>query len=440
MAQPKTDALLARAQRVLAGGPGTLSKHPSRFPAGLAPLFLAQGDGATVWDVDGREYLDCIGALGPVLLGHAHPGVMAAVRHQVGRMASSSMSTALEVEVAERLVDVIPGAEQVRFASNGADVTNAAVKLARYVTGHQHVIYVGYHGGFSDYLITTDKAGGILPQIQPYNHQVAWRKAAELYDVLIASEARDGRNDLAAIMIEVPPEPYGLPREETQKTITNYAKAAHDRGALFILDEVVSWGRYGIGGAQAYYDIQADLVCLSKALGNGFPISAITGPRDLMRAFDGGQVFLSTTFGANPVSLAACKAVLAALPGEYPALVEHGGRFGYILDALVRECQVPCALRGMHGRFVLDWQGCEAATVAELKTLWMQEMLRRGILVGVVFLPMTAWNSSIVERLLDAASETFEIIAEVVQGKKALSDALHCPVVGEVFERYQRQP
>ena len=437
MASSHAEALLARAQRVLAGGPGTLSKHPSRFPAGLAPLFLAQGDGATVWDVDGREYLDCIGALGPVLLGHAHPGVMAAVRHQVGRMASSSMSTALEVEVAERLVDVIPGAEQVRFASNGADVTNAAVKLARYVTGHQHVIYVGYHGGFSDYLITTDKAGGILPQIQPYNHQVAWRDISAVSHVINLASKRD---DLAAIIFEVPPELCGMPREETGATIQAYIDTAHEFGAIAILDEVVTWGRYGNGGAQAYYNVRADLVCLSKALGNGFPISAITGPRDLMRAFDGGQVFLSTTFGASPVSLAACKAVLAALPGEYPALVEHGGRFGYILDALVRECQVPCALRGMHGRFVLDWQGCEAATVAELKTLWMQEMLRRGILVGVVFLPMTAWNSSIVERLLDAASETFEIIAEVVQGKKALSDALHCPVVGEVFERYQRQP
>ena len=438
---PESTALWTRAQRVLAGGPSTLSKHPARFPHGIAPLFLADGDRAMVWDVDGGAYLDCIGALGPVILGHSHPQVMAAVRAQVGRLASSSLSTRLEVDVAEQLVDSIPGAECVRFASNGYDVTNAAIKVARYVTGKQHVIFCGYHGQSDSYLSTTEKAGGILPQIQSYNHQVPWGDFVAMGHTLIkASSPRHGTDDVAAVMLEVPPEPYGRPSADTATTLATYQALAHEHGALFILDEIVTWGRYGLGGAQQYYGVRADMVCLSKALGNGVPISAITGPRELMRVFEKGQVFLSTTFGASPLGLAACKAVLTVLPHEYRGLVEHGGAFVQRLSEYGSKSAMPATLRGMHGRMVVDWSDCEAASAAQLKTLWMQEMLSRGVLVSVVFLPMTCWRQETVDRLMQAVEETCMVIADVVRGKVAIGEALRCAVVGEVFERYGTSP
>lgn len=426
--------LLARAQHVLAGGPATLSKHWQRFPQGIAPSFLAQGDGVTVWDVEGRAYLDCIGALGAILLGHCHPAVMTAVRQQVGLLVSSSLSTYLEVDVAERLIDVIPGAEQVRFASNGKDVTEAAVKLARCVTGKQHVIYIGYHGGFSDYLITTDKCGGILPQIQPYNHQITWRDEDTLGDLLDTCH-----KDLAAIIVEVPPEPSSMHAFHTTDMLQKYKDYAHAFDALFILDEIVTWGRYGMGGAQSYYGIQADLVCLSKALGNGLPIAALAGPHDVMQAFDGGNVFLSTTFGGNPLSLAACKAVLQTLPSEYDTLETHGGDFLTRLVDAFSLWHMPATIRGMHGRIVIDWQACNGVSVAQLKTLWMQEMLRRGVLVSVAFLPMTCWRHETVETLLRAVEATCAVIADVLSGKKEIHEALECSVIEESFQR-ERTP
>jgi glutamate-1-semialdehyde 2,1-aminomutase len=184
-----------------------------------------------------------------------------------------------------------------------------------------------------------------------------------------------------------------------------------------------------MGGAQALYGIQADLTCFSKGMGNGYPISAITGPRDLMRAFEGGQCFLSTTFGANPLSLAACKAVLEALPHEHAALVEHGTTLCDSLVTVMKNTAMPVTVRGNFGRIALDWHGTDGATAAELKTLWMQEMISRGILVSVVFLPMTVYSSSIVGQITDAVAETCAVIAEVVTGKKAIGGVLRCPVI-----------
>lgn len=423
-----------RAARALAGGPATLSKSPSRFPLGIAPQFLTHGEGATVWDDAGKSYVDCIGGLGPVLLGHHNPHVTQAVIQQIGRLTCSSLSTHLEVEVAERLIEIIPGAECVRWASNGKDVTEAAIKLARYVTGRQHVIYVGYHGGFSDYLVTTDKAGGILPHIQPHNHQVPWRDSAALYAALSASQKRSGGSDLAGIIFEVPPEPYGL-GEETWSAIQSYKDAARFNDAFFIADEVVTWGRYGLRGAQGMYGFQADLTCLSKALGNGFPVAALTGSRYLMQAFDGGKVFLSTTFGASPIGLSAAKAVLEVLPHEHPVLVEHGTALLENLVMLVENNALPAAIRGNFGRMVIDWQDCEVASAAQLKTLWMQEMISRGVLVSVCFLPMTCWTRQTVEMIIEAVAATCEVMAGVVRGEKEIGETLRCEVSQEVFKR-----
>lgn len=440
MPHAQSATLFERAQRVLAGGPGTLSKHWSRFPHGIAPRFLIQGDGAWVWDEDGVCYVDCIGGLGPVLLGHCHPTVTSAIRKQAGMLVNSSLSTRLEVEVAEQLADLIPGAECVRFASNGHDVTNAAIKIARYFTGKQHVIFCGYHGQFDSYLSTTDQSGGILPQISLYNHQVPWRDMSALRNALMTSYKSNGHSDLAAIMLEVPPELHGCTVEETRQVLKDYQKTARQHDALFILDEVVTWGRYGSSGAQDYYGIQADLVCLSKALGNGYPISAILGPRRLMRCFDYGKVFLSTTFGASPLGLSACQAVLDALPHEYAALMAYGEQCRQQLYETFIAYDMPATIRGMHGRFVVDWHDRESLTATQFKTLWMQEMIRGGVLVSVVFLPMTCWDHTIVNTIINTAQHACAVIADVIHGKRAIEDALLCRVIKEGFERYKGTP
>ena len=433
-----TMPLWQRAARVLAGGPATLSKHPSRFPQGLAPIFLDRGEGAYCWDVEGRRYIDTIAALGPILLGHGHPGVMEAVQRQGAQLTSASLPTWLEVEVAERLCSLIPGAEQVRFASNGADVTNAAVKIARYVTNKSHVIFCGYHGGHDAYLSTTDKDGGILSLIGNYHHQVRWRDLAQL-DTLLA----DCGADFACLMLEVPPEAWGMPSDETATILRQYQQRTHDEDALFILDEVVTGFRYGLAGAQGYYDVQADLACFSKGIANGHKLAAITGPRELMQAFDGGKVFLSTTFGGEATALAACKATLDVLQ-QTPAL-EHlhwyGSGVGNNLAGLLDKYGIPARLRGNYARMVLDWQDVPGIVTAdELRTLWLQELLRHGVLASVPIFSMCCWNEVIVQELCRAFEAACIVLAQVVHEQRPIGDVLECPAITDVFsQRYSTQ-
>ena len=432
-----------RGKQVLAGGPATLSKHVSRYPTPCTPSILVRGEGASVWCADGIEYLDMVAGLGPIILGHNDPRVSAAVKTQMDQIACSTLSTSLETEVAELLCAVVPGAEQVRFASNGADVTNAAIKLARYITGKKHVVFCGYAGGHDSYLSTTDKRGGILESLGDYNHQVPWRDFAALDAVL--DQMADGLEprDLAAIILEVPPEALSVTLLDTAATLQRYKAIAHSYGALFILDEVVTGWRMGIGGAQSYYGVQADLCTFSKAIANGYPLAAITGPRDLMTAFEGGQCFLSTTFGASPIGLAAAKATIGSLLDDV-TLHQHLWSYGQqvFLGTHDRSAArgLPMTLRGNAYRWVLDFHDTDAASADAWRTLWLQCLIEHGILAGIPWFSMTCWTPEIVNEVVAAVDNACVTMETVSKGLRSMEEALTGPVISNVFERYVGAP
>ena len=421
--------LLSRAQSVLAGGTGTFSKHSSRYPAGLAPDALVRGNGPYVWDTQGRRFLDTVAALGPILLGHGHFAVTEAIIHQLAHGTSFSMLHPLEVEVAELLCEVIPCAEMVRFARNGTDVTNATVRLARAITGHQHMLFMGYAGGGMDsYGITTDKAAGILPQLHPYNHQLAWGN--------VSTVPRHAWNDLAGIMIEVPPFPWGSPSQHDRQTLQAYHKVAHDCGALFILDEIVTWPRYGLAGAQGVYDITPDLCTVSKAIANGVPLAALVGQRQYMERLNQGDIFMSYTFAGETTALAAAKAVLTILrdTDALANLHKQGTRLGDGLQVLFHEYALPATLWGNYARLSVRWQDVPGvATNQELRTLWLAEMARRGVLwgIGVCFV-MACWTERETTMCLEVARDVCALMASAIWDGH-VQEVLPCPVIGDVL-------
>jgi len=250
-------------------------------------------------------------------------------------------------------------------------------------------------------------------------------------------------DDLAAIILEVPPEPLMTPREETTAVIQRYADAAHKAGALFIFDEVVTGLRYGVTGAQGYYGITADLVTMSKAMANGYPCAALLGSRELMRVFEGGQVFLSTTFGANPIGLAACNATLQVLreTDALARLERWGNLIGQVLSDLTSVAHIPVRLRGMHARYVLDWQETPGiGTAAAWRTLWLQELCKHGVLASVPWFPMTCYTEALTKELAHAIAKTYDVLEAVATGAKAMHEALECPVIEDVFnQRYAAQ-
>lgn len=424
--------ILDRALKVLAGGPGTFSKHIFRYPQGIGPSALKCGDGCYVIGDDGKKYLDTVSALGALFLGYGHATVQEAIIQQLTAGTSFSMLHPLEVEVAELLCTVLPGMDMCRFMKNGSDATNAAIRMARAVTGKRHVITCGYAGANYDwYGITTPQNAGILPNVAPYSHQIPWGD--------FSSIPRHVYDDLAAVITEVPSLPWtGLTHgaENECATLAMYRNIAHAHGAVFILDEVITMLRYGLGGAQAYYHIQADLVTGGKALANGLPLAVLAGKRELMEYFNSGTIFCSYTFAGETIALAAAKAVIETLRHtDALANLQHQGQaLGDGLQALFREYDLPVRLLGNYARLAVRWQDVHGtATALELRTLWLAEMARRGILAGTgVIFPMACWQEDETQLMLTAAAEVCDLMAQALAVRR-VQEALPCPVIQDVL-------
>jgi glutamate-1-semialdehyde aminotransferase len=369
----RSTELLIRASKLIPGASQTLSKGPTQWVQGVAPNYLERADGAHVWDVDGNRYLDFPMALGPILLGHRHRAVEQAVVQQLRSGITFSLPHPIEVEVAERIAALVPGAERVRFAKSGSDATSAAVRLARAHTGRERVIVTGYHGWHDWYIGSTMRHRGVPETVRALVEPVAF---GDLPGLMAALERRP--REVACVVCE----PVGA-LVPTPTLLREMIELAHRHGALVIFDEVISGFRLALGGAQEHFGVRADLVCFGKALGNGMPISALVGPAETMDGLR--DVFFSGTHGGETLSLAAARATLDVLAGE--AVYEHLWRLG---ERLQRGVSSAIDRHGLE-----EWVACSGAapwtivsvrepdpdaTTLPAKSLIQQEMIKRGIL------------------------------------------------------------
>jgi glutamate-1-semialdehyde 2,1-aminomutase/spore coat polysaccharide biosynthesis protein SpsF len=350
-----------------------MSKGPTQWAQGAAPAFLVRGSGARVWDVDGNPYLDWPMALGPVMLGHAHPAVNAAIARQLADGITFTLPHPLEVEVAERIVAVVPGAERVRFAKSGSDATSAAVRVARAFTGRDRVIVAGYHGWHDWYVGTTSRHLGVPAATR------ALVETVPAYDLdALTARLEAHRGEVACVVLE----PAGV-REPDPGELEAIVALTHEHDALAVFDEVITGFRLARGGAQERYGVQADLVAYGKALGNGMPLSALAGPAPIMDTLE--TVFFSGTHGGETLSLAAARATLDVLAAE--PVHEHLWAIGHRLQSGLAD------LITRHGvgewvsvsgaapwTLVLVREPDPSADVLPAKTLLQQELLRRGVL------------------------------------------------------------
>lgn len=310
-----SDSLYERALRTIPLASQTFSKSAMQHVRGASPLFLSHAQGAYCWDVDDNRYIDYILGLMPVILGHGDPDVNAAIRKQLERGISFSMPTALETELAERLVKHIPCAEMVRFAKNGSDATSAAMRLARAYTGRDKVLACGYHGWHDWYIGSTTRDLGVPSAVKALTQSVPYNDADAVEKIFSAAP-----NDFAALILEptavYEPAPGYL---ERLRTITE------KYGVVLVFDEIVTGFRISLGGAQKYYGVTPDLACFGKAMGNGMPISAILGKREIMSLMT--EIFFSGTFGGEALSLAAAISTIDKLEAtDGPAKITAQGR------------------------------------------------------------------------------------------------------------------
>jgi glutamate-1-semialdehyde aminotransferase len=394
-----SDALWERAKRVIPGGTQTLSKAPSQFVDGVSPKFLQRGSGSHVWDVDGNEFIDYPMALGPILLGYDHPAVTAAVVAQAHEGTAFTLMHPLEVELAEMLVEIVPCAERVRFAKNGADATGGAIRAARALTGRDHVIATGYHGYHDWYVASTERDAGVPAFNRALIHTVPYNDLAALEHALQTQE-------MAAVIMEIPGE---YPRDGY---LQGALEASHRHGALFILDEIVTGFRYALGGAQELFGFVPDLACIGKGMANGYPLAAVVGREQPMSAFE--EIFFSMTFGGETLSLAAAIATLETLRRE--PVIEHiwarGAELREGIERLIVDVSFGVELSGNPPRSGLGFHDGEGRPSQLLRGLFLQECHRRGVLFGGPIFTTYSHDEDDIARTLETVRAAFAIMEE----------------------------
>jgi glutamate-1-semialdehyde 2,1-aminomutase len=401
-----SEAMLARARETIPLGAQTFSKSVTQLPFGSAPYFAARAKGAILWDEDGHPYVDFCNALCAVTLGYADPDVNAAAIAQIGEASVFSLSHRLEAEVAERICDVVPCAEMVRFGKNGSDATAGAIRVARAYTGRDRVLMCGYHG-WQDWSIGATARSKGVPQA------VRALTTAFPFDDLPALETLlDGyAGEVAAIILE--PMNVAAP---APGYLQGVRRLADRHRAVLIFDETITGFRFDRGGAQALFGVTPDLATFGKGLANGFPLSAVAGKRALMAEME--EVFFSFTMGGEAVSLAAARAVLDKLERE-PVIQTLRIRGAEVQAEVERLLDVTGArafarVSGDPTWSFLSLTPPDGVDVWALKTLFLQEVFARGLFTLGTHNMSYAHGDDEVSTLVEVYAEVFPILAEAV--------------------------
>lgn len=420
--------------QLIPGGAHTYSKGDDQFPAN-APGYLERGEGAWVWDREGQRYLDWTMGLRSMTLGYAYGSVDDAAIAQIRLGSNFGRPSWIETELAQDLVDLIPSAEMVKFAKHGSVVTTAAVKLARAYTDRPYVAFCKDHPFFSfdDWFIGTTAANAGIPEAH-YQYSLPF-----LYNDIGSLEAQFAAhpNQIAAVILEpcTTDAPASGFLDKVRALCTKH-------GTVMILDEMITGFRWHLCGAQSYFDVAPDLATFGKGMGNGYSVSALVGKREIMELggiiHDKPRVFLiSTTHGAESHCLAAARAAIQVYRTQ--PVIEHLWKIGEHLIAGLREAAQEA---GVGNHFAIIGYPCRPEFVCRdkagevslpLRTLFMQEMIRKGVLLSYI-VPSYAHQQEHVDATVDAARHAFSIYA------RALDDGwerhLEGPPVKPVFRKF----
>lgn len=340
-----------RAELSIAHGALTNSKRPSCLVKGVYPTHLTRGLGAYVWDDSGTRYIDYVCGLGSSLLGYAHDEVNQAMSYQMGQGSVLSLGTTLEVQAAERVKELFPFIDRLRFLKTGSDACTAAVRIARAKTGRKVVLSEGYHGFHDEFVSLTPPAIGVND-----------------YPFIGKLERIDRLIDVAAVIVE----PFNLDAGHTRvEWLRRLRDACNASGTVLIFDEIITGLRVPGLSVTRYSSVEPDLVCFGKAIANGMPLSIVGGKKEVMEC---GEYFISSTFAGETLSLAAMMKVLSLVQNKYlvDKLWQEGQKFKDQFNSIAPNI---VSLRGYATRSVFEGSILN-------KALFWQEACRAGILFG----------------------------------------------------------
>lgn len=421
----QSEAMLERALRSIPLGAQTFSKSITQFPQGVSPYFASHGEGAYLYDVDGNKYIDFVNSLAAILLGYKDPDVNKAVSKQLDKGTIFSLSDPLEAIVAEKIIEMVPCAESVRFGKNGSDATAGAIRLARAYTNREYVAVCGYHGWQDWYIGSTSMDRGVPQSVKEltlkfeFNNIYSLQNLFDKYPEQIAAVILEPMNIIA-------PEQGFL---ETVKEIT------HKNESILIFDETVTGFRYAHGGAQEYFGVVPDLATIGKGLANGFPLSAVVGKKEIMKLME--EVFFSFTFGGESLSLAAALATMTKLKNKpvIQTLQENGNEILKNVQQLIEKHGLEdiFTISGHPSWTFLSIKDTVNYTQFEIKTFYMQEMFKRGILILGTHNLSYAHSKADLEQLFSAYDEIFALLASYLSSNTLLEN-IACEPVQPLFK------
>ena len=429
--------LYERALELIPGGTQLVSRRPTRFAYGISPVYTTEAAGARFTDVDGHEYVDWMSGIGAIILGYADPVVDQAVCDQIRTGSLYSINHPLEIELAERLIDLVPCAEMVRYAKGGGEACLVAVRIARGATGRDKVLFCGYHG-WHDWYLAANLGGDqldshLLPGIEPIGVPAALAGTAIPfpYGDLAALEKVLAENDgeVAAIIMEPlrsewPPEGY----------LQGVQQLAHRHDVVLIFDEVSTGLRPSAGGIQSQLGVVPDMAVFAKSLSNGFAMGAIVGQRAVMEAAH--PMFISSTYWSDTIGLRAALTTINEVEkrGVPAQLAEVGQQLVNSVREIAGEVGIAMTAGGIEFHPHFAFQETDLLLKQQMTTLFIQEMAKRGCHMGMSFYMNASHGPAEVEQTLAAIRETLGLIHEARESG-TVEDQLECELKTDTFTK-----
>lgn len=399
----KSLQLWEQAEKIIMNGTQLYSKMPSVGVKGVSPIYFVKGDGVYAWDLEGNRYIDYTMGIGASFVGYNNPKVKEAILQQLDVGTVFSLPSPLEVKAAETLTEIIPCAEMVRFLKTGSAATQAAVRIARAYSGREKVIRGHYHGWHEWCMADTEKSGGIPSMYKDTVFEVKYNDFDAVKQIF-----EEYQNEIACMIIE--PFETELPKDNYLHKLRELTK---ENGALLIFDEIVTGFRFALGGGQEYFGVVPDLATFGKAMGGGMPLSAVVGKREIMEnAKD--KIFVSSTFGGEMLSLAAFLAVVDILKTEpvYDKIFKIGNRIRDEFNNLAKKHGSKIECVGLGPRLDFKYRNMQGGKDEQVKTLFMQEVVKRGVFFVWNMLPSYKVSDEDINYTLKVFDEALRITAK----------------------------
>lgn len=416
----KSNQLLKKVGKVIPLATQTFSKSYLQYIKGCAPLFAVKAKGCRIWDVDGNEYIDMVNGLLPVILGYQYPAVDNAIKKQLKKGIILSLPTLLEYELSKLLIKHIPSAQMVRFGKNASDATTGAVRLARAVTGREHIAVCGYLGWHDWYIGSTTRNLGVPKSTRTMTHVFKYNDIESLKDIFKKYPGK-----IAAVIME--PMSYVEPKKGFLKQVKSLS---HKNGALLIFDETITGFRFSLGGAQKLFGVIPDLSTFGKAMGNGMPISALVGKEKYMKRVS--DIFYSFTFGGEALSLTAAIATIKEM--EKKKVIQDIWKKGNYLqkntNALLKKNNLESVIvvAGKPCWQIFKINPSNGFTDLEIKSYIQQELLERGFLWYGQHNISYRHTKRDLDKLLNAYKEIFSSLSLLIDNKRLRKSLKGAPI------------